>query len=91
MDGRGTLRITTRLDHDDLVVEFGDSGAGMPPRSCGARVRALLYDEESVGKGTGLGLDISRRIVADRHHGQIEIDSKPGHTVIRVRLPCNAR
>jgi signal transduction histidine kinase len=40
-----------------------------------------------VGKGTGLGLDISRRIVVDRHHGQILIASQPGQTVITVRLP----
>jgi signal transduction histidine kinase len=40
-----------------------------------------------VGKGTGLGLDISRRIIVDRHHGTIAIESTPGNTVLRVALP----
>ena len=45
-----------------------------------------FFTTKGVGKGTGLGLDISRRIV-DRHHGEITIDSEPGRTVLRVRLP----
>jgi len=40
-----------------------------------------------VGRGTGLGLDIARRIVVERHHGQISIDSRPGQTILRVQLP----
>ena len=45
-----------------------------------------FFTTKGVGKGTGLGLDISRRII-DRHHGEITIDSEPGRTVLRVRLP----
>jgi signal transduction histidine kinase len=40
-----------------------------------------------VGKGAGLGLDIARRIVEERHGGTIDLDSRPGETVLRVRLP----
>jgi signal transduction histidine kinase len=46
-----------------------------------------FFTTKSVGKGTGLGLDISRRIVVDRHGGEITIESQPGDTVVRVRLP----
>ena len=86
MEGRGTLTITTRLDGDGIVVEIADTGPGMS-----ADVQAHAFDPffttKDVGKGTGLGLDIARRIVAERHGGEITIDSHPGSTVVRVRLP----
>jgi signal transduction histidine kinase len=46
-----------------------------------------FFTTKGVGKGTGLGLDISRRIIVDRHGGEITIDAHPGETVLRVRLP----
>jgi signal transduction histidine kinase len=91
MDGTGTLRISTRADDDEheLVVEVADTGPGIPDDVL-ARVFEPFFTTKEVGKGTGLGLDISRRIIADRHHGAIEIDTKPGATVVRVRLPLPA-
>jgi len=85
MDGNGTLRISTRAEPKDIVVEVGDTGSGMPP-DVQARAFEPFYTTKDVGKGTGLGLDISRRIIVE-HHGQITIDSRPGQTVLRVRLP----
>jgi signal transduction histidine kinase len=86
MDGGGTLHIGTRADSDFLVVEISDTGPGMSPE---VRARAFdpFFTTKELGKGTGLGLDISRRIVVERHHGQISIDSRPGLTVLCVRLP----
>ncbi|MCU1678184.1 MAG: histidine kinase [Frankiales bacterium] len=89
MDGSGTIRIATRLDGDAAVVEIGDTGAGMPP-SVAARVFEPFFTTKEVGKGTGLGLDIARRIVVERHGGTISVDSRPGETVFRVRLPLSA-
>ncbi len=86
MDGKGTLRITTSLDGADLVVEIGDTGPGMSPEVA-ARAFEAFYTTKEVGKGTGLGLEIARRIVVERHHGAISIDSHPGETVLRVSLP----
>jgi len=85
MAGAGTLRISTRLDRDAVVVEIADTGSGMSPET---QKHAFdpFYTTKGVGEGTGLGLDISRRIV-DRHHGEIAIDLEPGETVLRVRLP----
>ena len=87
MNQNGTLTVSVQPDGETVVVEITDSGEGM---SAEAQARAFepFYTTKDVGKGTGLGLDISRQIVVDRHHGQISIvRSAPGETVIRVRLP----
>jgi signal transduction histidine kinase len=86
MDGRGTLTLVTRSDGDDIVVEVIDTGPGM---SADVQARAFepFFTTKDVGKGTGLGLDISRRIVVDRHAGDINFESAPGSTTARVRLP----
>jgi signal transduction histidine kinase len=87
MDGHGTLRVSTRLDELGWVeVQVADTGRGMSDE---VRSRAFepFYTTKEVGRGTGLGLDISRRIVVERHAGEISIDSRPGATVLRVRLP----
>ncbi|HTN79215.1 MAG TPA: ATP-binding protein, partial [Acidimicrobiales bacterium] len=86
MDRRGTLRITTRADRDEVLVEVADTGPGMPLETQ-ARAFDPFYTTKDVGKGTGLGLDISRRIVVERHNGQIFIELRPGETVLCVRLP----
>ena len=89
MNGAGTLHLATRVVGNDVEVEVGDTGSGMPPEVL-ARAFEAFYTTKDVGKGTGLGLDIARRIVADRHGGTIGIESEPGHTVIRVRIPARA-
>jgi signal transduction histidine kinase len=86
IDGTGSLRIATRLDGDDVVVEITDSGPGIAP-DIANRVFEPFFTTKDVGSGTGLGLDITRRIVSERHGGQIEFDSVPGSTTARVRLP----
>jgi signal transduction histidine kinase len=87
MGGRGTLRVRTRLDELGwVVVEVEDSGPGMSADTA-KRVFEPFFTTKPVGQGTGLGLDISRRIVTDHHHGEISVESDPGRTVMRVRLP----
>ncbi|HJR39519.1 MAG TPA: ATP-binding protein [Nocardioidaceae bacterium] len=86
MDGGGTLRLGTRKDGDTVVVEVGDTGSGIPA-AVAARAFEAFYTTKDVGKGTGLGLDIARRIVVERHGGTIEIDSAAEETVLRVSLP----
>jgi signal transduction histidine kinase len=86
MDGKGTVRLSTRAEDHDVIVEIADTGRGMPPHVA-ARAFEPFFTTKGVGKGTGLGLDIARRIVVERHGGTIAIDSQPGQTVLRVRLP----
>ncbi|KPI18736.1 cyclic nucleotide modulated signal transduction histidine kinase [Actinobacteria bacterium OK074] len=87
--GAGTLTVRTALDQDRLLVEFRDTGPGVP-----AEIRGRIFDPffttKPVGEGTGLGLDISWRIVVHKHHGSLEVDSVPGDTRFRVRLPLTA-
>ena len=86
MDATGTLRVSTRVEDGAVVVEIGDTGPGMPD-TVRAHAFEPFYTTKDVGKGTGLGLDISRRIVVERHGGEIAIEAGPGETVLRVRLP----
>ena len=86
MGGHGTLRISTRAGSDHVVIEIADTGPGMPAE-VQARAFEAFYTTKDVGQGTGLGLDIARRIIVERHHGEITIDSRPGETILRVRLP----
>jgi signal transduction histidine kinase len=90
MDASGTLRISTRASTEHVVVEIVDTGHGMPAE-VQARAFEAFYTTKDVGQGAGLGLDISRRIVVERHHGQITIDSRPGETILRVQLPCRRK
>ncbi|MFE0358316.1 ATP-binding protein [Streptomyces nigra] len=84
--GEGTLTVRTARENDRLLVEFRDTGVGIP-----AEIRDRIFDPffttKPVGEGTGLGLDISWRIVADKHHGAIQVRSEPGDTRFQVLLP----
>jgi len=86
MAGDGTLRLATSVDGDAVVVQITDSGPGIDP-AIHARVFEPFFTTKDVGSGTGLGLDITRRIVVDRHGGAIRFDSVPGSTTASVRLP----
>lgn len=86
MEGVGTLRIATVRDGDSVRVDIADSGQGLAP-PVAKRAFEAFYTTKDVGKGTGLGLDIARRIVVERHGGTIDFESAPGRTVFHVRLP----
>jgi signal transduction histidine kinase len=89
MNGSGTLTIRTSREDDCLVVGIGDTGPGVPPEIAG-RIFEPFFTTKPVGEGTGLGLDISWRIVVKKHHGDIRVDSHPGATWFLVRLPLTA-
>ncbi|HTQ91159.1 MAG TPA: ATP-binding protein [Streptosporangiaceae bacterium] len=89
MDGQGTLRLSTRATQDAVVIEVADTGRGMPPEVA-ARAFEPFFTTKDAARNTGLGLDIARRIITERHRGTIDITSREGHTVLRVRLPVRA-
>ncbi|HVV18152.1 MAG TPA: ATP-binding protein [Pseudonocardiaceae bacterium] len=86
MDGTGTLTIRTSRDDDWLLVEICDTGPGIPQDIIG-RIFEPFFTTKPVGSGTGLGLDISWRIVVNKHHGDLSVESEPGNTRFRVRIP----
>jgi signal transduction histidine kinase len=91
MDGQGILTVRTRAEGDWIVVEIADTGSGMAPEVA-ARAFEPFFTTKDVGQGTGLGLDIARRIVVERHGGTIVADSGPDHpgTTIVVTLPAHS-
>ena len=84
--GRGRITIRTSRKEDNIVVEIGDNGPGIP-RELQSRIWEPFFTTKGVGDGTGLGLDTTRRIVVRRHHGDIRVTSQPGDTRFRVSLP----
>ena len=86
MNGEGILKITTARDGNSVCVEITDSGAGIPSE-IQSRIFEAFFTTKPVGKGTGLGLDIVRRIVENRHQGTIALESQPGETRFSIRLP----
>ena len=90
MDGEGTLTIRTSRDGDYVRVEIGDTGPGIAPE-LRQRIFEPFFTTKPVGQGTGLGLDISYRIVVARHGGDLTVESVPGDTRFIVRLPLTER
>jgi PAS domain S-box-containing protein len=82
----GEVRIRTFRDGDRIAVEIADNGAGIPP-DIQTRIFDPFFTTKDVGKGTGLGLDVARRIVVERSGGELDFRSEPGDTRFWVRLP----
>jgi signal transduction histidine kinase len=86
MDGDGRLTVRTARENDRLLVEIGDNGPGVPPE-LRQRIFEPFFTTKPVGEGTGLGLDISWRIVVKKHRGDLRLRSEPGYTRFQVLLP----
>ncbi|WP_394328269.1 sensor histidine kinase [Couchioplanes caeruleus] len=88
MSGAGTLTVRTYREDEHVVVSIGDTGPGVP-EELRKRVFEPFSTTKAVGEGTGLGLDISYRIVVNGHGGDIVLRSEPGDTRFLVRLPTS--
>ena len=87
-NGKGHLWIRTSVEGEYILVEIADDGAGIPT-DVQSRIFDQFFTTKEVGKGTGLGLDIARRVVVGQHKGKISFESKPGNTRFQVRLPTD--
>jgi signal transduction histidine kinase len=86
MNGRGEITLKTYTEDYHVVVEIIDNGPGIPAE-IQSRIFEPFFTTKPPGKGTGLGLHISHDIVANRHHGQLLVESKPGETKFKIVLP----
>ena len=86
MNGKGEIILRTYAEDNHVVVEITDNGPGIPENIRG-RIFEPFFTTKPPGSGTGLGLHISHDIIANRHHGQLLVESKPGETKFKVILP----
>ncbi len=87
MSSGGKLKVRTKREPTDIMIEIRDNGAGIPPE-VRSRIFEPFFTTKAVGEGTGLGLDTVARIVR-KHRGNIRFESKPGDTCFQVRLPIS--
>jgi len=86
MPDGGTLTVRTARDGEQVLVEIGDTGSGVS-KELQTKIFEPFFTTKPVGEGTGLGLDISYRVVTQRHGGDLRVVSVPGDTRFQVRLP----
>jgi signal transduction histidine kinase len=89
VDGRGNITVRAFAEVDRVVVEVADDGPGIL-REARQRVFEPFYTTKEIGAGTGLGLDVVRRVVV-AHGGEVSVRSEPGETRFTVRLPVDVR
>ncbi len=82
----GKIVIRTCQKNESLLVEIEDNGPGIPA-AVRNRILDPFFTTKPMGKGSGLGLDVVRRVVQNRHGGSLLVESVPGRTVFSVRLP----
>ena len=81
----GELTLRTFQERDCVCVEIEDNGPGIP-EDIQSRIFEPFFTTKGIGEGTGMGLDIVRRVI-DHHNGYVNVDSEPGKTVFRVCFP----
>ena len=88
MQGKGRLEISTFEGEGRAIVQVTDSGSGIPP-DIQAKIFQPFFTTKPAGEGSGLGLDIVRKIV-EKHSGKIEVQSVPGKTTFTVLIPIES-
>ena len=90
MDGKGEIVLKTYAEDRNVIVEIVDNGPGIP-EDIQTRIYEPFFTTKPPGKGTGLGLHISHDIIANRHRGQLLVESQPGKTKFKAVLPMKMR
>ena len=88
VDGDGRIEVRTARENERVLVEISDTGPGIPEDVRG-KIFEPFFTTKDVGKGTGLGLDIVRRIITEKHKGDVRLDTGPDGTTFQVCLPID--
>ncbi|MGD8796417.1 MAG: ATP-binding protein, partial [Thiohalophilus sp.] len=88
MNGEGTLIVRARKEEPWVVVEIEDDGPGIPQQNL-SKIFDPFFTTKGPGEGTGLGLNISRNLIVQKHKGQMSVISEPGSTCFSIRLPID--
>jgi len=89
MENKGKLTISLYRKDDSVVADITDSGKGIPDEIMD-RIFEPFFTTKPSGEGSGLGLDIVKKIIA-KHHGEITAESRPGKTTFSVRIPVTQK
>jgi signal transduction histidine kinase len=89
MEGRGILTLTVTTDGDRVIVTVADTGSGMTDDAL-RRAFDPFFTTKDVGRGSGLGLTLVRRVIVERHDGEVTVQSGPGGTAFEISLPTVA-
>jgi len=84
----GRVEVRAVREGELLRVDIRDDGPGIPAE-IKSRIWEPFFTTKPVGEGTGLGLEVVKRIVVRRHGGTVSLTSSPGDTCFTVRLPLN--
>jgi len=90
MDGKGEITIRTSKEDNRVIVEIIDNGPGIPD-DIRSRIFEPFFTTKPPGQGTGLGLHITHDIIVNRHHGLLQVKSKPGETIFKITLPVRIK
>ncbi|WP_367388450.1 ATP-binding protein [Lewinella sp. LCG006] len=85
MPAKGRLHLKTYQRYNNVIVEITDNGHGIPEEVIN-HIFDPFFTTKGVGEGTGLGLEVSHRII-EKHRGTIDVSSQPGKTTFSVCLP----
>jgi len=89
--GKGTITVSTARDNDNVIIRISDTGKGIP-RSIQDRIFDHFFSTKDVGKGSGQGLAIARKIVVEKHEGSLDFETEEGKgTTFIIRLPISVR
>jgi two-component system, NtrC family, sensor kinase len=87
---KGTIRVRTWQEGDQVVVGISDTGAGIP-EEIREKIFEPFFTTKEVGKGTGQGLTLARSVVVERHGGSLTFESEVGKgSTFFVRLPMGS-
>jgi signal transduction histidine kinase len=84
----GSVEISAEREGASIAVRVIDNGPGIPPE-IQSRIFDVFFTTKPIGQGTGLGLDLARRIVL-AHQGSIAVDTRAGRTEFRVLIPASS-